>query len=87
MSKRLWDSVAILTRTGRQFPSTTTSTISRCGAGSRVAISEKYRQPAGPGAHRKSSVPTALPSPSITTYRPCGTGRMLTAGARRRRRP
>jgi hypothetical protein len=59
-------------RAGRHDASTARSTISRCGVGSFVAISPKYRHPIGPGAHRKSSVPTALLWPSKTVYRPTG---------------
>src|SRR5215210_1166840 len=64
--------VSMRVRTGRHAASTARSTISRCGSGSVVSTSEKYRQPTGPGAHRNSSVPTALPSPSMTVYRPAG---------------
>jgi hypothetical protein len=53
-------------RTGRHEASATRSTVSWCGSGTFVTTSEKYRHPTGPGAERKSSVPTPFPSPSIT---------------------
>src|SRR5207248_5918458 len=72
MRRISWGPVSIRVRTGRQEASTARSTISRWGFGTLVSISEKYRQPMGPGAQRNSSVPTRFPSPSITVYRPTG---------------